>query len=358
MMSGENTWGEIVSQPGTWRAALASFAESEAALQAWLGGLGARQVVVVGCGSTYYLAQSASACLPRVAGVNAVALPSSELWLYPELAHPRTAALVAISRSGTTTETLWAVDRFRESGGGPVLAITCYPASTLAGQADIVLGIPAAQEHSIAQTRSFTSMLLTSLALAARMARSPSGLAPLHALPGALEDLMERIGDLPAKVGQDLSIREMVFLGGGALFGLASEAMLKTMEMSQTEARAFHPMEYRHGPMSLVGRDTLMVGLLSDTGAAREIGVLADLKKLGARTLVVAESASGLEDLKPDFLVELRSGLAEWERLPLYLPPLQHLAFQRAIAKGLDPDCPRNLKAVVELSAHKATGGV
>ena len=357
MKSGENTWGEIVSQPGTWRAALASFAESEEALQAWLRDLGARQIVVVGCGSTYYLAQSASACLSRAAGVTAVALPSSELWLYPELGHPRTAALVAISRSGTTTETLWAVDRFRESGGGPVLAITCYPASALAGQADMVLGIPAAQEHSIAQTRSFTSMLLTSQALAARMARSPSGLAPLQALPGALEQLMERIGDLPAELGQDKSIREMVFLGGGALFGLASEAMLKTMEMSQTEARAFHPMEYRHGPMSLVGRDTLMVGLLSDTGAASEIGVLADLMKLGARTLVVAESASGLEDLKPDFLVELRSGLAEWERLPLYLPPLQHLAYQRAITKGLDPDCPRNLKAVVELTPQRATGG-
>jgi glucosamine--fructose-6-phosphate aminotransferase (isomerizing) len=88
---------------------------------------------------------------------------------------------------------------------------------------------------------------------------------------------------------------------------------------------------------------------MTDSGARSEIRVLQDLKRLGARTLILAEDASQLEHLAPDYLIEIGSGMDEWERAPLYLPPLQHLAYRRATAKGLDPDRPRNLTAVVEL---------
>jgi glucosamine--fructose-6-phosphate aminotransferase (isomerizing) len=91
------------------------------------------------------------------------------------------------------------------------------------------------------------------------------------------------------------------------------------------------------------------VGLLSDTGLAEELSVLKDMKELGARTLALAEDASLFAGWQADHVVELRSGLDEWERGPLYLPIVQRIAYHRAIAKGLDPDRPRNLQAVVEL---------
>jgi glucosamine--fructose-6-phosphate aminotransferase (isomerizing) len=160
---------------------------------------------------------------------------------------------------------------------------------------------------------------------------------------------MDRAGDLSREVGTNLDIERIFFLGGGPLYGLANEAMLKTKEMSLSYSEAFHPLEFRHGPMSMVDERTLVVGLLSDTGLAEQVRVLKDMKELGALTLALAEDASAFAGWQADYAVELHSGLDEWGRGPLYLPLLQRLAYHRAVAKGLDPDRPTNLTAVVEL---------
>jgi glucosamine--fructose-6-phosphate aminotransferase (isomerizing) len=119
--------------------------------------------------------------------------------------------------------------------------------------------------------------------------------------------------------------------------------------MSLSHAEAYHSLEFRHGPMSIVNERTLVVGFLSDTGLAEEIRVLEEMGALGARTLALAEDGLVFSDWQPDDVVELLSGLDEWERGPLYLPVIHRLAYHRAVAKGLDPDRPSNLKAVVEL---------
>jgi glucosamine--fructose-6-phosphate aminotransferase (isomerizing) len=73
------------------------------------------------------------------------------------------------------------------------------------------------------------------------------------------------------------------------------------------------------------------------------------MQGLGARTLALVEDASVFTDWQADHVIELHSGLDEWERGLLYLPVLQRMAYYRAMAKGLDPDRPNNLTAVVEL---------
>lgn len=346
---GQHTWTEILGQPEAWRSTLEAFTADRAALEDFLNQADFAQVLVVGCGSTHYLAKTAAATLTYRTRIPAHALPSSELWLFPHTASPGQALLLAVSRSGTTTETLWALERFREANDGSVLTITCYPESPLAQQADFALMAPNAQEQSVAQTRSFTSMLLLTQALTAVLAHDARMLERLHRLPDALENLVARLGDLPQRLGADLDIERFFFLGGGPLYGLASEAMLKTKEMSLSYAEAYHPLEFRHGPMSMVNEHTLVVGLLSDTSLAEELRVLEDMQGLGARTLALIEDGSAFSSCQPDYTVELHSGLNEWERGPLYLPVLQRMAHHRAMAKGLDPDRPHNLTAVVEL---------
>jgi glucosamine--fructose-6-phosphate aminotransferase (isomerizing) len=192
-------------------------------------------------------------------------------------------------------------------------------------------------------------MLLLAQGLVAVTMQDEALLAHLGRLPGLLDDLVGRLGDLPHQLGTDLTIDRIFFLGAGPLYGVASEAMLKTKEMSLSYSEAYHPLEFRHGPMSMVNERTLVVGLLSDTGLAEEHRVLQDMQRLGARTLALVEDGSMLAGGRPDHVAEMRSGLGEWERLPLYLPVLQLLAYHRAIAKGLDPDQPNNLDAVVFL---------
>jgi glucosamine--fructose-6-phosphate aminotransferase (isomerizing) len=241
------------------------------------------------------------------------------------------------------------MERFRKAVGGPILTITCYPESPLAQQADLALATPHAQEQSIAQTRSFTSMLLLALALTAAIKQDEAMLAHLGRLPRLLDDLTGRLGDLPRLLGADLAINRIFFLGAGPLYGLANEAMLKTKEMSLSYAEAYHPLEFRHGPMSMVNERTLVVGFLSDTGQPEQMQVLKDMEKLGARTLALVEDGSAFANWRADHVVELRSGLEEWARSPLYLPLAQRMAYHRAVAKGLNPDRPNNLTAVVEL---------
>jgi glucosamine--fructose-6-phosphate aminotransferase (isomerizing) len=343
------TWQEIISQPGVWRATLERFEAQGATLKAFLAQAGVRQIVVFGCGSTHYLAQAAAAALVHHAGILARPFPSSELLLYPEDVPAGEALLLAVSRSGKTTETLWALDALRQARGGAALAVTCHPDSPLAQQADYVLAAPDAQEQSVAQTRSFVSMFILTQALAATMAGDAEALSDLHRLPGILEKLTSRLGDLPRQLGGEMGIQRFFFLGGGPFYGLACEAMLKMKEMTLSYAEAYHPMEFRHGPMSMVDGHALVVGLLSDTGWSQELRVLQDMQALGARTLAIVEDASALSEWHPDLVVELRSGLGEWSRGALYLPPLQRLAYHRAVAKGLNPDRPTHLTAVVEL---------
>jgi glucosamine--fructose-6-phosphate aminotransferase (isomerizing) len=192
-------------------------------------------------------------------------------------------------------------------------------------------------------------MLLLSEALAAILAGDPAMLERLQRLPAALDGLVSRMGDLPRRLGVEQEITNIFYLGGGPLYGLANEAMLKTKEMSLSHTEAYHALEFRHGPMSMVNPQTLVVGLLSDRCLAEEVRVLEDVKRLGARTLALVEDEARLAGWTADHVVELCSGLGEWERGPLYLPPVQHLAYHRAMAKGLDPDRPINLRAVVEL---------
>jgi glucosamine--fructose-6-phosphate aminotransferase (isomerizing) len=192
-------------------------------------------------------------------------------------------------------------------------------------------------------------MLLLIQALTAVLARDEGMLEGLYRLPDALDDLVDRMGDLPQQLGANLDMERIFFLGSGPLHGLANEAMLKTKEMSLSYSEGYHPLEFRHGPMSMVDERTLVVGFLSDTGLTEEIRVLKDMGALGARTLALVEDGSAFTDWRADHVVELCSDLDEWTRGSLCLVVAQRLAYHRAVAKGLDPDRPHNLTAVVEL---------
>jgi len=349
MTLGAYTRLEIDSQPSVWQATLDDIAAQQGQLSSALAGLSTAPLIVTGCGSTYYLSLHAAAVLRKI-GVQAWALPASELVYFAQEHRPRRFNLLAVSRSGTTTETVRAVEGYRAAHPqGTAIAITCAPETPLTAHADASLVAAHAPEQSVAQTRSFTSMALLAQALAGLVAGNPARLTRLRGLPAALAGLIEREPETPQQIGADLSIERLFFLGSGPLYGIACEAMLKTKEMTCSWAEAYHVLEFRHGPMSLAGQGALVVGLISDSAAEAEIKVLHDMRQLGARTLALAEARGSYDWIGVDQVIELHSGLDEWERGALYLPLLQWIAFHRALAKGLDPDHPVNLTAVVYL---------
>lgn len=342
---GTHTDHEIQSQPESWRAALEVLSQERNALTAFgrdlLSTPGA-SLIVTGCGSTYYLAQAAAAALQTHAGVSARALPASEVWLNP-LAMPRSSriGLIAVSRSGETTETLRACEAFRARGLGPILTLSCYPGRDLTTSGDLNLVLPSGQEDSVAQTRAFSTLYLGTLALAAFWGNAEALWEELAQTPDAGADVLERSRNLAEALGSDLSLERFYFLGSGLRYGLAGEMSLKMKEMSLSHSEPFHVLEFRHGPMSMVTPDTLVVAQLSDAQVAEERAVIDDMRKLGARILTIAEANAD---------IALDSGLSETARSLLALPIGQRLAFARSVAKGLNPDRPHNLETVVTLA--------
>src|SRR5208282_6808157 len=105
----------------------------------------------------------------------------------------------------------------------------------------------------------------------------------------------------------------------GPFFGIASEGQLKVKEMSCSYAQVFHTLEFRHGPKAIVGPETLITFLLSETGYEEELKVLEEMKSLDATTLVIANQADEATKQNADFLLELRLDVPESVRQVGYL---------------------------------------
>ena len=127
----------------------------------------AEQVIFTGCGSTYFLALAAAALTQQMTGFPCRAFPASELWLYPRCSYvDGKTLLVAVSRSGETTETLQACEAFIRDQRGALLTLSCYDQMPLAKLGSLNIVLPSGQEQSVAQTRAFSTLYLATVALA------------------------------------------------------------------------------------------------------------------------------------------------------------------------------------------------
>lgn len=302
------------------------------------------QVIFTGCGSTYYLSLAAATLYQELTGCMARAVPAGELLLNPQTVvgrgdHPN-CLLVALSRSGTTTETVRAAENFKQEQRGEVVVISNYD-EVLARLADRRVVISKGQEESVAQTRSFASMYVAVTAFCARMAGREDLVEVMAKLPEVGDWVIGHYESWAKRIGENLEFDRFYFLGSGIHYGLACEVNLKMKEMTLTHSEPFHFLEFRHGPMSMVNQKTVVVGLLSDVNRIHEARVLSEMKVLGGTVASLGESEAD---------IQFQSGLPESVRGVLYLPTLQLMAFYRSLAKGLNPDRPANLTAVVKLA--------
>lgn len=357
---GAHSLAEILSQHESWQDAVAGAETHSATVRALLDQFASEPLLFVACGSPYFLARSAVALTMEWLGRQATAVPASELLLYPEtvVAKGQRPLMIAISRSGETSETIGAARQIKARGGA-LIAIGCDASTTLMQMADCVIEIPAGRERSLAQTRSFSGMFLAVATLAAHLSQREAAAefqAALHGLPRRGERFVARARAEIGGFAVDPEIDRIIFLGSGVRYGLACEAALKMKEMSLTNSEAFHLLEYRHGPMALADERALIVGMIGASAPDEELAVLREANANGARTLALIEHApadtNGL-----DGVFAFDSGLPAAARDVLYLPPAQLLAYERAITKGVNPDTSRNLAAFIQRPSLANLGG-
>ena len=251
------------------------------------------RVAVVGCGTSFYMGRAVAALREAQGGGETDAFPASEFPI--GRSYDR---IVAISRSGTTTEVIHLLERL---AGVPRAVVTADPGSPVARLAETSIALDFADERSVVQTRFATS------ALAMFRAHFAEG-----GLDRAIEDagraLTEPLDPDPTRFGH------VVFLGHGWTVGIAEEAALKLREASQTYSEAYPAMEYRHGPISqadprslvwIVGSpDPTVADDIRSTGAAVRVASLDPMAELVLvhRAAVALAAAKGLDPDHPPHL--------------------------------------------------------
>ncbi|GHB29586.1 hypothetical protein GCM10010306_022900 [Streptomyces umbrinus] len=286
---------ELKSQPECWARAAGEAADHGDVLPA-----AGERVAVVGCGTSWFMAQ-AFAVLREQAGQG-----ETDAFAASEFPHGRSYdRVVALTRSGTTTEVLDLLGRLK--GRTRTVAITADPRTPVMEAADDIVVLDYADEKSVVQTR-FATTALTLL-------RAHLGLHDDTVVADARTALAE---PLPEGL---VDCTQFTFLGRGWSVGLANEAGLKMREASLAWTEAYPAMEYRHGPISVTtaGTATWMLGEAPE-------GLAQQVRDTGALWV------GG----KLDPLAELVRA--------------QRLAVAVAAARGLDPDRPRHLTRSVVLT--------
>lgn len=286
---------EIASQPQCWARAEADAPRHAAALPR-----AGERIAVVGCGTSWFVAQS-YAVLRESSGAGITdAFPASELPL--GRAYDR---VVALTRSGATTEVLELLATLRDAA--PTLVVTAGAGTPAVDAADAAIVLDFADEQSVVQTRfATTTLALLRASLGQRLA------GPIADAEAALA------AEMPGPLAE---AEQLTFIGRGWTVGLCHEAALKIREAAGAWAESYPAMEYRHGPISIAqpGRVVWMLGRPPS-------GLEAEITRTGAR-----------------FEIGALDPMAELVRA-------QRLAVARAQAAGLDPDRPRNLARAVVLT--------
>ena len=348
-----HTMQEICQQPWTWLRTCDRMIAARDGLRQDVSGI--RSLVLTGSGSSEYAAQCVSLPLQNELGVCTESISGGALLLYGGKALPvgRPGLLVSLARSGDSPESRAAVKLLLDTEPGfRHVVVTCNEEGSLAREWRVhekvrVTTLPAeTHDKSLVMTSSFTNLLLAARYIG--MLERPDGYRKLcERLSQITSELMRSSFDTLAKIAA-ADFRRAVFLGSGSLFAASREAALKMLELTSGRVTTMCEtyLGFRHGPMSYVQDDTLIVCDLScdPTIRAYELDLLHELdrKKLGLSKVIVGENIPDSAVREGDEVIECRglTELGDEETPTVYVVVAQLLAFFRCLEEGLQPDSP------------------
>ncbi|HVA89857.1 MAG TPA: glutamine--fructose-6-phosphate transaminase (isomerizing) [Chloroflexota bacterium] len=299
----------------------------------------AQEVCFVGCGTAGVVGRIGAYLFADIAGRATSAILGSEFKNYRHSLHERT-LLIAISQSGETADLLEAVD-VALARGSRVVAVVNVPGSMLTRKAHYTLLVNAGPEKAVASTKATLGQVailgLLAHACAGQSAHGHGLLTHIASHMDALTapDYLARIRALADRLRD---ARDLYMIGRGINFPVAQEAAIKVQEVSYIHAEGLAGGELKHYAIALIGPGTPCVILAANDDARAEIlGNAAQVKARGGYLIGVGPSNSDLFD---EYIpVPDGGGLSPL----LTLIPMQILAYYLALARGFDPDMPRNL---------------
>ena len=313
-----------------------------------LGDLNA--VYIVGCGSAYHVGVTAQYVLEDLARIPVrVELASEFRYRTPLL--PEKTLVIIISQSGETADSLAALRQAKQYGAS-TLAIVNVVGSTIAREADHVFYTLAGPEIAVATTKAYSTQLAASYVLAIALAKARGTLTDedaarmigeLETLPDKIEKLLENKERIQWFASKQVAAKDIFFIGRGIDYAISLEGSLKMKEISYIHSEAYAAGELKHGTISLIEPNTLVVGILTQQDLyEKTLSNLLECKSRGAYLMALTCSGNYSIEDSADFVIYIPKTDPHFAA-SLGVIPLQLLGYYVSVAKGLDVDKPRNL---------------
>ncbi len=311
-------------------------------------------IQIAACGSAYHVGVAAKYVIEDLARVPVNVDVASE-FRYRNPIFGSNDLLIVISQSGETADTLAAL-REAKSRGVKTLAVVNVLGSSIAREADAALYTKAGPEISVATTKAYSAQLIVAYLVAVQLAfvrgtidgeRYKNLIAQLQTIPTEIKKLLDCDEKLKWFATKISNKKDVFFIGRGIDYAICLEGSLKLKEISYIHSEAYAAGELKHGTISLIEDDTLVIGVVTQMQLAeKSVSNLIEVEARGAYIMSVTVNGN--------YAIEKQS------KLTLYIPnidpcftaslaviPLQLLSYYVGVARGLDVDKPRNLAKCV-----------
>ena len=308
------------------------------------------QIYIVACGSAYHVGVVAQYVMEDLAKIPVRVELASEFRYRKPLLDPD-GLVIVISQSGETADSLAAL-RLAKDKGLRTLGIVNVVGSSIAREADNVFYTLAGPEISVATTKAYSTQLIAAYCLAIQFARVrgeitddvySTYLEELKTIPDKIEEILEdkeRIQWFAAKVANS---KDIFFIGRGIDYAVSLEGSLKLKEISYIHSEAYAAGELKHGTISLIEDNILVIGVLTQSELyEKTISNMVECKSRGAYLMGLTTYGKYEVEDTVEFTVYIPK-IDEHFAASLAVVPLQLLGYYVSVAKGLDVDKPRNL---------------
>lgn len=308
------------------------------------------QIYIVACGSAYHTGVVTQYVMEDLARVPVRVEVASE-FRYRKPILDKNGLVIVVSQSGETADTLAAL-REAKNQGVKTLGIVNVVGSSIAREADHVFYTLAGPEIAVATTKAYSAQLIAGYILSIQFAKVlgqitdgqyANYIAELNTIPEKIEKIIEDKERLQWFASKQINAKDIFFIGRGIDYAISLEGSLKLKEISYIHSEAYAAGELKHGTISLIEDETLVIGLLTqDELYEKTISNMVECKSRGAYLMGVTTFGNyAIEDA-----VEFATYIPKIDNhftASLAVVPLQLLAYYVSVAKGLDVDKPRNL---------------
>jgi len=315
------------------------------------------KIIITACGSAYNAGVTGKYVFERLCRFQSVETELASEFRYRDAVINEKTLVILISQSGETADTIAAL-REAKSKGAVTLSIVNVVGSTIAKEADYCMFTSAGPEIAVATTKAFSAQLVLLYVLAiwfavklGKISREEEQklMAEINALPEKVEHILKQIDSIQKYASTAVVYKSIFFIGRNIDYAISLEGSLKLKEISYIHSEAYAGGELKHGTISLIEEDTLVVALSNcDSLYGKIMSNVEQVISRGAKVLLIGNCPAD-NTLKADKSLEDKIYIIDLPKCSDLFSPsisviaLQLFAYYVAANKGLDIDKPRNL---------------